>query len=263
MGQVQRHFRVSDSDWRSGRVFPSVGFIPIDPAIREQVLQFHPESLFESGYFFGGALFDKRPGADPRPPFELKLRDGHMVRIVGFPIKYVPHSPADPMDGASAAWAKDPGFRGVLTCKHVVSTYGVGDPVPMKDGTSGTLRSFGSGTVDAAFIETVHRRRMWRSLRIEDDPVDGSLVIAEFRSGTCQAQILSSWYFPDNLDPYNPMRVFIDRSGQPGDSGSLVATGTRRGVGIYAATGVGNGTRQGMCQYLKQAADNLNLKLYL
>ncbi len=135
----------------------------------------------------------------------------------------------------------------------------------MKDGSTGQLISFAPGSVDAAFIETQNGMpRNVNSLLVESHPVNGATVSVDFRSHHIgSAQILNSWYFADNLDPYNVMRVYIDHWGQRSDSGSLVSTATGKGVGIYTGQFTGNATQQGICQYLLQAVSELKLTAFI
>lgn len=261
---VVEHFKLelsSESKFPS-HANPSVGFFPIDQHIYTHASKFLSSDSQELGFFFGAALYDRRWRPPDIAPYLLPTIP--TIPVVQFPIVFIPHGPVDLANAAATCWATDANsIEGVLTCKHAVRGLELGDNIAMADGSVGRLVSFGQGSVDAAFIETQHRvPGRTNSLAIEDHPINGSTVSAEFRSRRVRnAQILNSWYFADNLDPYNTMRVFIDHWGQPSDSGSLVSTASPKGVGIYTGMGTGNGTQQGMCQYLLQAVGLLNLMI--
>jgi hypothetical protein len=242
------------------QVQPSVGFFPIDWHIYTHAAKYLSDANRELGVFFGAVLYDRRFEPPPIQPYPLPTSPS--ISVVQFPVVFVLHSPIDPANAASTCWAKDvSNIEGVLTCKHAVAGLATNSNVAMANGSTGRLISFGAGAVDAAFIETQGGvPSSVKQLAIEDHPVNGSTVSANFRSRHVRnAQILNSWYFADNLDPYNAMRVFIDHWGQPADSGSLVSTTSTKGVGIYTGTFAGNGTQQGICQYLLQAVDQLSL----
>lgn len=243
------------------RINPSVGFFPIDQNIYTRFLS--PVAL-ELGFFFGAVLYDRRWLPPDIPPYQLPTTP--RIGVVQYPVVFIPHAPLDPTNAATTCWASSADkTEGILTCKHAIAGLSRRSNVAMKDGSTGRLIDFAPGSVDAAFIETQSGiPTNVKPLAIESHPINGSTVTADFRSHYIgNAQILSSWYFADNLDPYNAMRVYIDHWGQPSDSGSLVSSGAGKGVGIYTGEFTGNATQQGICQYLPQAIDQLNLKVFI
>ena len=261
--RVFEHFKVEGSPERiTAPVAPSVGFFPLDPYLYTYAGKALPPAAHEIGYFFGAVLYDSRWNTAPIEAAVLPERAG---RVMQFPISFLPHAPVDPANAASTAWAHDQsGAGGVLTCKHAITGLPPGSNVLLKSGANGRLAAFTDGPVDAAFIETQGGIPGGSQLlRVEDHPINGATVTVDFRSqGSTTGQILNSWYFADNPSAYNGQRVFIDCWGQRGDSGALVSTRQGDAVAIYTGTIKGNGTTQGMSQYLRQAVDLLNLNLF-
>ncbi len=267
LSSVLSYFRVELDDPHSKipqLINPSVGFFPIDRDVYPFASKYLSGDAEELGFFFGAALYDRRW----RPPLlsPYVLPTSPPIPVVQFPVVFIPHAPLDPANAAATCWAIDANkTEGIFTCKHAIAGLPRGGNVAMKDGSTGQLIDFAPGSVDAAFIETqAGLPANVKSLAIESHPVNGATVSADFRSRhVANAQILNSWYFADNLDPYSAMRVFIDHWGQPSDSGSLVADGSNKGVGIYTGEFTGNATQQGICQYLLQATDQLSVNVFV
>jgi len=261
---VVEHFQVEPDPIAKTpqQINPSVGFFPIDRHIYTHASRYLPTDALDLGFFFGAVIYDRRWRPPSIPPYLLPTTP---VMVMQYPAAFVAHAPLDPANAAATSWASDPSnTQGILTCKHAVAGLSRGSNVAMKDGSTGQLIDFAPGSVDAAFVETQNGvPANAASLAIESHPVNGSTVSADFRSRHVgNAQILNSWYFHDNLDPYNAMRVYIDHWGQPSDSGSLVADASSKGVGMYTGTLTANGTQQGMCQYLLQGVDLLHLNVF-
>ena len=242
---VIQHFQAEpDPDTKVPRpINPSVGFFPIDQYIYTYASKYLSTDALDLGFFFGAVLYDRRWQPPAISPYQLPTQPA--VLVVQYPVTFIPHAPLDPANAAATCWVSDTNkTQGILTCKHAIVGLSRGSNVAMKDGSTGQLIGFAPGSVDAAFIET--RSGMpanVNSLAIESHPINGSTVSADFRSRRiANAQILNSWYFADNLDPYNAMRVYIDHWGRPSDSGSLVSTGAGKGVGVYTGEFTGNAT---------------------
>jgi hypothetical protein len=256
---VRKHFSLSDT--KDYLVQPSVGFFPLDNNLGK--IPASPATR-ELSYFFGAVLYDMRAESAELGPFRLPSTPS--FEVYRFPIVFVPDQPLDPANAASTCWAESQsGIQGVLTCKHAVAGISRNGAVRMVDGSTGALVDFTDGSVDAAFIKTGSGLPIdAESMAIMDRPKEKNEVLVYFRSvGVINAQILNAWYFPDNSDAYNPMRLFIDTWAQSGDSGSLVSMQrSKKGAGIYTGRMQGNNTTQGVCQYLKQAVDLLKVSAF-
>lgn len=181
------------------------------------------------------------------------------------------HAPPTLPNATSTCWAQDRKRRqwGFLTCRHALSGVPVGATVGVSGGAKAIVRSKGPGVIDAAFLETgsAPTSKQMKLLRF---PTAGQSVDIILSSGIAKRSVVT---VTDTLgviaDPYHPIRVYLDKACQPGDSGALVSSTRGEGVGIYCgdmtnATVAGQpGQTVGFAQHLEQATEILDVDPYL
>lgn len=251
----------------AGSIGAVVGFIPLSDSVPEhQSVGLEARNI---GWLFTMAILFEGPEHECRAR-TMELDSDYHFPLIYLPVRRIEHAPPN-VDGAtSACWARSNKFlangdEGVLTAKHAVRGLARGDPVDLDDGDTGTLTDYSDGNVDAALVATDSFPTRTTARDIVDEPINGDDAYfdgAETGS-TITGQIMSTWYFPDNPDPYNPMRIFLDEHGKEGDSGALVCDKTSGdALALYVGEISANGQDMGMCQYLRQAVDLLDIEIF-
>ena len=247
----------------------AVGYIEIDASFATEELV--RRASRGTGYFFGAIVYDHRGESDG---FRALSRDiGSLspesrgitaVRMAAADIHHAPH----PVGATATCWTSKRGsggwIRDVLTAKHVVSGFAVGQNVAMAGGSFGILRDFCEASVDAALIEPPNHTHSYQPLGLDIDPSIGSDVTFTGANSTQRSgKITRTWVFPSDGDAYDPQRVHFDFSGVQGDSGALVRlTSTGDAVGIYTGIKCGKSTQAGMAQAIWQATELLDVDLF-
>ena len=260
--------RLFDSWW--GVPYPygyTIGFVPIGEYLPNSELI--GDAARRIGWVYGIArMFEGNPEECSVSAFDV---DGEFrVPVVSLPGIYQEHSPPNPFHATSGCWAVRGadaaiGDLGVLIAKHAIKGLTRGSSIPLDNGNFGTLIDFCPGSIDGALLGVNGVPPTTKSqITILKNPVDGEIVHFDgVKTKGASGQIVSSFYFPDNPDPYNTMRVYLDFYGQQGDSGALVYdTNSGGGVAIYTGVFPTGGKMLGRCQYLKQATDLMNLTIY-
>lgn len=164
--------------------------------------------------------------------------------VVEFEARQIPHGYRAP-DGCVAAVFDDEGTTCGLTAGHVVSRARRGQRVAVECSdcrAESRLRSGPAGLLDVACVEfpcggPFHEDLPSSSVR---SAIEGETVSMEFgMTGRVPSTVMQSLSTPSQiLSVAAPQHFLTDRSGNPGDSGSLVAScsaspGTPELIGMY------------------------------
>jgi hypothetical protein len=250
-----------------GFQYATFGFIPVTTGWPVRTIE---------GFTFGVALELEPQGSEPSQEASLFEHLGQKVALVTNRRQFEPHSvanPTIPRPGTGACWAKSrkkaikPASEGVLTAEHVVAGVTLTSSVGMSDGLSWRLGDRGSCKLDAALIVRVNSvPTNVTILAIQKAPKPGTDVEFNFTGGLKKSKITHTMIHSTYLNDANPMRVFFDQYGAPGDSGALVREqNSGPGVGIYMGDApiAGTGGKEGLAQALSQAADALEVDISL
>jgi hypothetical protein len=161
---------------------------------------------------------------------------------------------------------------GILTCRHTLSNFRLGQAVSLVASaghsipTSGSLVDIDACTIDAAIVGIPSSS--WPAglspLRIHNPLPPGAKVKFDGRFNSGSGSILRIFQYSQYAGNLYGQRVITDCKGTNGDSGSLlVESSTGEGVGLYMGTiPDGGGGTDGIYQDLDQAAKYFELDLY-
>jgi len=254
----------------------SAGFVWVREELRRELPNV---STLEGGFVFGGSVLIDEEG----PQTLAVLRVGEQVMPVAVNRgKFRPHGcPPHPAGGSGACWVEkntlNPPFwqYGILTCRHVVTSAGVGASIPLTPSgthpipTSAVFAEETSCTIDAAILEVPVSD--WPAgltrLPIMAPATPGQAIELVDHSGVAKTgRVLHVLHFSNYVGNLLGQRVVADVHGVPGDSGSLIiASPGGEGVGIYMGDipdGSGFGY-DGMYQDLSQAAAYFEFDPYI
>jgi hypothetical protein len=254
----------------------SAGFVWLREELRREV---ENVPVLEDGFVFGGAVLIEDEG----PQTLVTLRVGEQVIPVAVNRgRFRPHGcPPHPTGGSGTCWVKKntanpPHWKyGILTCRHVVTSAGLGATIPLNP--SGAHASPSSAifaeettcTIDAAVLEVPAGD--WPTgltrLPLMVPAAPGQLIELLDHTGRANSgKVLQVFHFGTYLGNLLGQRVIADVHGVPGDSGSLLtAAPGGEGVGIYMGAipdGTGKGY-DGMYQDLWQASAYFEFDPYL
>lgn len=183
-----------------------------------------------------------------------------------------PHAPPALANATTTCWAEDrlsPGHWGFVTCSHALTGIRTGARVPLVGGGLGTVVRMGWPLIDAAFVETSPPTGPINPLPVIRFPTTGLALSIHFGGGQTGALVVGVTNTLGVIgDPHHPIKIYTDKHGQPGDSGSLITSGGD-GVGIYCGALSGATVRRrsaqtvGFAQHLEQAATILDFDPYL
>jgi hypothetical protein len=235
-----------------------VGFL--DPETEEKgfgiALHFasgNPEYLFRGRVFF--------PGLNTEFPLVTRLLSEEAHATPG----------VHPYGGTSTCWVEEKTSRkkGILTAKHCTTGTAIGGKMLLSDGSQGVLMNKGKNLIDAAWIDPGKGYpKKSTHLPVNLYPTGGLSINMQVPSGSVSAVIAGVTDTFGVLNDHNfPVKVYFDKFGVAGDSGSMVSSSSGDALAIYA--GVLNGaTYQGKSnvslgygQHIGQAAILLNLNL--
>ena len=263
----------------AGFRFATFGFIPLLSKLPQNIVE-------KAGYVFGIAIERGPTKAKHTPeqilqPLEVQ---GHVLALAINRRPLVLHvaHPVTPVPGTGACWARSNRTTqvavsrdGVLTAEHVISGTVLGGFVSASLAgvvSQWQLADSGDCKIDAALITQAQAIPInAAALAVQAMPAPGTdiEILGHASPNPVFGKIAHTMIFPNYLSELNPMRVFLDVHGIPGDSGALVReTNKGPGVGIYMGQTnpyvAPNGqVVEGVCQYLEQARDALNLDLFL
>jgi hypothetical protein len=257
-----------------GFQYSTYGFVPVSGSIDNQ-------SQIAGGYVFGIAVELEQASGDPSQELDwIGYQDLRIPCI--FNRRRIVLDVANPLapTGTGACWAHScktkikPAADGALTAEHVVANIPLTSSVSMSDPGNWYLGDRGTCKIDAALIVRLGGGCIPLNagkLPVEYNPQSKSMVeIHGAVSGVIPTKITHTQLHPTYLSGRHPMRVFLDKHGQAGDSGALVKDkSTGRGVGIYMGRDPippslgAAGVYEGVAQYLPQVKHELELDLYL
>jgi hypothetical protein len=253
----------------------SAGFVYVSPEAREN--SEWSERAFEAFLFGGYVLVDETDEEANQFIYSIDVGGTRMPMVVTAG-SFEPHgNPPHPHTGSGACWVQNAAKKkkwqnGILTCRHTLSNFRLGQSVSLvasashSTPTSGSLADIDACTIDAAIVGVASNS--WplglSPLRIHSPVPPGAQAQFAGRSSSASGTVLRIFQYsryPGNLFG---QRVIADCSGRPGDSGSLlVEASTGEGVGLYMGT-IPDGSRgvDGIYQDLDQVAKYFELDLY-
>lgn len=177
-----------------------------------------------------------------------------------------------PSGGTAGCWAesKKPGLyvsNGFLTAKHVFPQgTKAGDKVQLTNGY-GEVIDIGPDGIDAALValDDPSLYNPGKNISTQMFPIPWTLASFNGQiTGSVHARITSVSDFRGVIhNPSIPLRVFLSKSGNPGDSGSTVFGPMGEGIGIYVGELMDpRGVIEGYSQHIGQVAGIMNLALY-
>lgn len=238
---------------------------------------------------FGVLIYAHLPFDALSGPLEVNLPslevDGEEFPVLLRYAQEVFHAPPNlhPLYGTSACWARSnkPNIankQALLTAKHVLQMQpagaaGLGSCVTLQDGAGnampGTVLDLAAEGIDAALIEpqggSSHPQPLNPQKKPQLIPQWTDVQFVGARSGLVQTKIVEVQLGRGSMDPGIPLRLFLAKPGQPGDSGALVTDrNSGEGLGIYMGGMLSfTGHMEGFCQHLAQASHVMNVSLFL
>jgi hypothetical protein len=218
------------------------------------------------GHSFGVAVHTSAP-------YEGIIDHGMEVGGATFPIamrvadQVTLHRPPDPQAGTTACWTFSgrlaSGKQYALTAEHVVDGHarGKGAQVALAGGGSATIEDMAPPGIDAALLDlgSGPPALPFTSVRFPAPWTDVHIDGAQSNVATTYMRTTD---VVGTLDKMFPIRLFLAKAAQPGDSGALVTDQQGNGLGVYMGE-VANpaGVVEGVCQHLGQAEFHMSLTL--
>jgi hypothetical protein len=266
----------------------SAGFIPYSleskddmGTMRRTRLQYDAPSIEENGtgYSFG-VVIGLQPPNEPnrrRDAFELPSQ---LLNIAGFPVlveyrDVTLAAPPLPSGATSACYVKPRTSKrffgpmwtgGIVIARHSLAGIGFkpGVAVPMLPAGSLSVADVdGTTVIDAAILDCGAIPSSARPLMLAAAVAPGQRTTVRAVSGTFAADVLRVNDHPTYYGNLVAHRVFLDKIGVAGDSGSLVATRAPRSecVGLYMGT-TGGSSPEGIVQSMRQVVHYFDVELY-
>lgn len=253
----------------------STGFVHIPEYLQRDL----PAVKIESSFAFGGYVLVPGNSNDGARVQTIRIADHTFPIIIHSGNIELHSSLPNPSGGTSACWVKSTATSatwndGILTCRHNVSSLGIGSPLSLVTTAKYTRPSRGiivgmdQCTIDAAIVgigsadfpSHVHKIQAINSQRGLSVEFNGCAT--GLHSGLVLRVNQMNNYF-GNLFGH---RVVIDCYGTYGDSGAFVKTTSLpdEGVGIYMGSiPDGSGGSEGLCQSLMQVRDFFKVDFYI
>jgi hypothetical protein len=187
-------------------------------------------------------------------------------------------NPPHPHGGTGTCWVQNRGSssnwtHGILTCRHVVENYDIGDDVQLDPSShhsspsEGNLADIDICTIDAAVlaIDAADWPSGLSSLSVPISVAAGSQFRFEgAQSGSVTGKVLRVHQDRKYTGNLFGQRLVLDTAAAPGDSGALVVDNVSNdGTGIYMGDiPDGRGGKDGICQDMYQAMDYFEFDLY-
>jgi hypothetical protein len=234
----------------------------------------------QESYVFGGAIeLGPHDGAPTQDVRSVQVQEQHFPLVINRR-SYIWHvaNPVLPHPGTGACWARSrrsmsTANEGVLTAEHVIAGTSLGGAVHMDVAGAWTLADSGTCKIDAALVTLSGSiPSSAASLAVQNVPCPGTSVeiLGNASPAPIVGNVTHTMIFSTYLSELHPMRVFLDVHGIHGDSGGLVReTSGGPGVGLYMGqphtpqSSPSGQPVEGICQYLLQAQDALELDLFL
>ncbi len=223
---------------------------------------------------YASLSYEHAEGTDVLPSMEV---DGEKFPVAVRRAEEVWHGPiAQPFMGTSTCWGRSrissqrPRGPGMLTAGHVITRHqykqpAVGARIQLTDGSSSRVMDVGPGLTDVVLISGRDRPQQ------PPIPVHYPIVPwmdVQFTDASARTVDTKVSSVPDNRGVYDaptlPVRFFTAKSGNYGDSGSLMTEpSTRMALGFYlGALKNPAGLSEGVAQSAYQAALLMDMEIY-
>lgn len=177
-----------------------------------------------------------------------------------------------PVNGTATCWAVSAQLSesqrvGFLTAAHLLSSVSVGTSIQTRSGPGKVLALAPPG-IDAMLVlpsDDVLQQFSLQQQIIPQQPVVPytSVEFCGISSGCVTTTVTEVTNLFGTLSPRIPARVILAHAGKAGDSGALIQSGSRQGVGLYTDRFVDMaGKEHGMGMHLAQVAHSMSLTLY-
>lgn len=248
----------------------SAGFVDINSHIQEK-------HMLKSVAFGGSVFVDENNYEPSQEIFFINIGERRFPVVVTYGVFEQHGYPPHPHGGSGTCWvenkARNPSWnKGILTCRHVVSGYSIGNTIGFYHNSSysapskGILAARDKCTLDAAMIEIDSID--WPS-PISNLPVAATIAPGDWVQflgcvTNKLGRVLRIFHDPLYTGNLFGQRIIIDCIGMPGDSGALVSNYNKEGVGIYMGR-IPDASRgwDGICQDLNQVKDYFDLDLFI